>query len=284
MTLYDFRFIHDKYLPLDFNLDGIYADFQECPIARPEWNYSLYGPVIRDYFTLNYITRGHGTATINGIAHNIHAGQLYITFPGSTVTLYTERPDYWGYYVLYFKSSTMAKHLYAMNFSEITPVFPYENISEIIPYFTNLIEMYEEGNNNPFDKTINVCQIFSILAKYISSHDESSVFENSGNFIANALQFFEINYPHRISISDVANALGLDRSYFSRVFKKHMNISPQEYLIRLRMRRACDLLSDPDISISNVAYSVGYEPFTFSRTFKQVMGISPTDFRENQKK
>lgn len=283
ISLDDLQSSHQKYKPMEITLSGVFAGYQRCPIVLPTSPSHTWGPIIRDYYALNYITKGHGILTLNGIEHPMHAGQVYLTFPGTIVTLYTERPDPWEYYFLFFRSPSISKYLRALNFSEITPTFAFDNLGEeLIPCFDRLIELYESDQNNPFEQTMQVCKMFSTLAKYVSKNDDNTL-GSSDNFIEKALQYFDINYPNRISISDVASALGLDRSYFSRMFKQYMEISPQEYLIRLRMKKACEFLMEPNLSISSIAYSVGYEPFTFSRTFKQIIGVSPTEYRQKIK-
>lgn len=285
ISLDDLKSNYFKYNPMEFNISGVFAGYQRCPIVDPASPSHTWGPIIRDYFALDYITKGHGVLTLNGIDHPMHAGQVYLTFPGTMVTMYTERPEPWEYYYLFFRSPSISKYLRALNFSEITPVFAYDNLGdELIPCFKKLMELYESDCCNPFDQTLHVCKIFSTLAKYVSKYDANNVFGSTDNFIEKALQYFDINYPNKISISDVASALGLDRSYFSRMFKQYMETSPQEYLMRLRMKKACEFLIEPKLSISNIAYSVGYEPFTFSRTFKQIIGVSPSEYRENLKK
>ena len=57
-------------------------------------------------------------------------------------------------------------------------------------------------------------------------------------------------------------------------------IPPQEYLIFYRVKKAKQLLKDPDLPIQHIAYSVGYnDPFAFSKVFKKETGISPSQYR-----
>jgi transcriptional regulator GlxA family with amidase domain len=59
-------------------------------------------------------------------------------------------------------------------------------------------------------------------------------------------------------------------------------MSPQEYLMQVRMKHACDLLKETDLPIKMIASSVGYEnALTFSKIFKHKEGVSPLDYRKN---
>jgi YesN/AraC family two-component response regulator len=66
------------------------------------------------------------------------------------------------------------------------------------------------------------------------------------------------------------------------IFKEYLNISPKEYLIRLRIDVAKELLSNKALSIGDISRSVGYsDQFVFSKTFKKITGLSPEKFRQS---
>ena len=54
---------------------------------------------------------------------------------------------------------------------------------------------------------------------------------------------------------------------------------PQEYLTKLRMRKACELFSYPNATVSSVCNALNYEPSVFYRNFKRVVGKSPSEYR-----
>ncbi|WP_258535754.1 helix-turn-helix transcriptional regulator [Bacillus sp. 03113] len=62
-----------------------------------------------------------------------------------------------------------------------------------------------------------------------------------------------------------------------------MGYSPQEYLLRIRMKKACELLQVHDLSIRQVGISVGYkDQLLFSRMFKKIVGVSPIHYRKQK--
>ena len=70
--------------------------------------------------------------------------------------------------------------------------------------------------------------------------------------------------------------LSLDRKYFSKIFKKELQMSPNEYLINYRLSRACELMETTTLTIAEIAATVGYDnQFSFSRVFKKYKQISP---------
>lgn len=89
------------------------------------------------------------------------------------------------------------------------------------------------------------------------------------------------NYSHKITVNDISKYIGLNRSYFGSIFKKHTSMSPQEFLIKLRLEKAEELMENPKLNISDIARSVGYEDaMLFSKIFKKHYGASPTEYRK----
>lgn len=83
-----------------------------------------------------------------------------------------------------------------------------------------------------------------------------------------------------ISVEDMAANLNLNRTYFSKLFKKFTTKSPQDFLIQYRMNKACELLRTTQISVSDIAQLVGYHnPFHFTRAFKKIYELPPQEWR-----
>lgn len=78
-----------------------------------------------------------------------------------------------------------------------------------------------------------------------------------------------------------ANSMRLGRTTFFKKVKQVTGMSPHEYIRKVRMTKAAELLQDPTNSISEVSYKTGFEdPNYFSRTFKEYFGITATQFKK----
>ena len=96
-----------------------------------------------------------------------------------------------------------------------------------------------------------------------------------------AMRYLTSNYPRRIKISDLADYIGVDRSYLTKSFREQYHVSPQEYLISLRMDQAQFLLENTGKSVTDIAAEVGYpDSLAFSKSFKQRFGASPSEYRQ----
>ncbi len=82
-----------------------------------------------------------------------------------------------------------------------------------------------------------------------------------------------------LSVDDLADALGLNKSYLIRLFKQHIGQAPLQYFTELKMQVAARLLRDENMPVQDVAERVGYQAAAhFSRMFKQWSGLSPAHY------
>jgi len=84
-----------------------------------------------------------------------------------------------------------------------------------------------------------------------------------------------------IDLESTAREAGLSPFHFLRMFSKALGVTPHQYLVRSRLRRAARLLADDERSITDVAYDVGFSDLSnFVRTFRRAAGVSPRRFRQ----
>src|SRR5262245_45793906 len=83
-----------------------------------------------------------------------------------------------------------------------------------------------------------------------------------------------------INLDRAARIAGLSPFHFLRLFARVLGVTPHQYLLRARLRRAAKLLADDDRSITDVAFDVGFGDLSnFVRTFHRAAGVSPRRFR-----
>lgn len=94
-----------------------------------------------------------------------------------------------------------------------------------------------------------------------------------------ALEFMEENLGERFSLQALAEAAGVSRFHFARMFRIATGHSPMEYLMRQRIERSKAMLLSNAPSISNVAAVLGFcDQSHFSKTFRRIEGRSPSEF------
>ncbi|OXS54023.1 hypothetical protein B1A99_27705 [Cohnella sp. CIP 111063] len=96
--------------------------------------------------------------------------------------------------------------------------------------------------------------------------------------IDTVIAYMKRHLGEKMTRDQLAEMAGLTPEHFSRIFKKHTGQSPVDYLIRIRVERAEELLRSTPLAIKEVAKQVGIEdPYYFSRVFKRVTGAAPSD-------
>ncbi len=91
------------------------------------------------------------------------------------------------------------------------------------------------------------------------------------------------DYAENIKISDFAEKYFFSKEYISKVFKTRYGSGVYEYLLRVRMERAAQLLNDPDIRILDISSRIGYTDNNyFSKAFHNYYGLTPTEYRKKE--
>jgi two-component system, response regulator YesN len=88
------------------------------------------------------------------------------------------------------------------------------------------------------------------------------------------------SYADDISLQAFASAHNVSLAYFSRLFKEQVGVTFSDFLIRVRIEKAKELLAGQDLRISDIGMLVGYDdPKYFGQIFRKVAGESPLDYK-----
>lgn len=100
------------------------------------------------------------------------------------------------------------------------------------------------------------------------------------HLMEDAVKFLEDHYAERIRIVDIVRHIGYGRARLFELFKRHTGLSPNDYLLRFRIRKAQDLLVQTDLSVREIARRIGMPDSSyFSIMFKRQTGRSPSSYR-----
>ena len=100
--------------------------------------------------------------------------------------------------------------------------------------------------------------------------------------IARARQFILEHRGEELSLATVAKTANMSSYYFCKTFKKVTGLNFTDYLARVRIEKAKELLLNPNARVSEVVFEVGFQSIThFNRIFKRHVGKSPTEYRES---
>ena len=90
------------------------------------------------------------------------------------------------------------------------------------------------------------------------------------------------NVVNDLTLQEITLKLNLSDSYFIRLFKRKMKITPMKYFTKLKIEAAAYLLTDTNLQVHSIAEKLSfYSEFHFSRVFKQYTGFAPSIYRKN---
>lgn len=93
-------------------------------------------------------------------------------------------------------------------------------------------------------------------------------------------EYMKEHYSEKITLNSLAESVGFSKYYISRLFKQHMGVTIIDYLIKVRLDKAKELLRDGEYSIKQISFMVGYsDPNYFTWSFKKYLGMSPIKYR-----
>ena len=219
------------------------------------------GPDIRANYLIHYVVSGCGVFRTNGKEYTVNPGEIFIISPGKEVFYQADIKNPWTYIWIGFSSSEPL---------HLDDVIPCPGASEI---FNSILqcERFKNGRTAYLK-----ARLWDLLAVLIDGKSYAT------KYIDEALKIIHSNYMSELTVTEIANELNLNRTYFSVLFKEKVGMTPKEYLTNYRMDTAASLLNMRHKSISTIARSVGYHDlFTFSRMFKKRFGVSPSKYLQS---
>lgn len=165
--------------------------------------------------------------------------------------------------------------------------------------FQNVVKLLNQHNYSIDLEELRKCYLSTpviSIAKYQSILTMLKIFGKQLTFVSNqivimqentepgiikrAKEFITQHQSEDLTLTKVAKAVNISEFYFCKMFKKFTGLNFTEYLCRIRIERARQLLLNPNIRISEIAFEVGFQSLThFNRVFKRIAGLSPSEYR-----
>lgn len=241
-----------------------------------------YGPASRSDYHLHVVLAGEGTIEVNGRRAMLHSGQIFLEKPGEITYYYAHAENPWTYCWVTFAGEKAGYYMKQAGFSEgINSLNSYVDTNEFYNLTNQLLNKPELNLANDLRRHGLLCQFIALA---MESHNRSStghrnVEYSPESYVDHALDFIWNNYAN-IKVADISNYIGINRSYFTNIFKQRVGISPGKYLNCIKIRESAQLLASSNLPIQEIARRIGYDnPLTFSKMFKRAYGVSPKHYR-----
>jgi AraC family transcriptional regulator of arabinose operon len=232
---------------------------------------------------LHLILRGKGTLFIGGKEYVLSAGEIFCIPPDTRYRYAADSKKPWTYAYLCFQGSNAEYYYAAMGFSVQTPVHTVKNPQTLVGYFNEIAGRTDEFDFDDMRILGTALLIFSEIT-YERSNPETHSITKKHKYVNEAVKYMLYNHNYRFKIRDVADSLGITVDYLTEIFFETTGVTPRQYLIDFRIRKAAALLESEehkDFLVRDIALICGYyDQLYFCREFKRHKGLSPSAYRQ----
>ncbi|HCM27528.1 MAG: hypothetical protein A2Z99_13910 [Treponema sp. GWB1_62_6] len=219
------------------------------------------------FHNLSWLLAGSATFWCDGVPYHAHAGDLVYLPRGSTRRAVSDPEDLMHCYACDFQCQSIG--------GTATARLPLPVLSRIgIP--DGLLELYRRLNRVWLEKSpgygLETRGLFSMIIHRLVYAEEPS------RRLSVVQDFIIQHYAEPISLTRLAVLVRLNPRYFGNWFSDRMGMTVKEYINRIRIRKATDLLATGGFNVAEAAYDSGFEDvFYFSKVFKKIAGFPPSD-------
>lgn len=264
------------------SMEILFCGHQQC---RPK---HTYGPFVRTYYLLVYVHSGKGTFKTQNTVYHLKTGCTFFVFPGEVTYYQADQRDPWEYSWIAFDGGQggyddMSQFLLKASISAQRPV---HMASDPAPFDRLFAELLELCRSKEHFIDVKVMSLFlDLIYQYIitdnSMDSQRKISAPLSNHLDLAIEYIKFYYHKNISVSEIAQYLGISREYFCNLFKKQFGISPVKFISSYRLKSAATLLVTSNQSVAEVAYGVGFNDYNyFSTQFHRLYGVSPSEYRK----
>ncbi|WP_162463041.1 AraC family transcriptional regulator [Paenibacillus psychroresistens] len=237
-----------------------------------------------NHITLNnclyYFVEGEGSIQIRDQIFSPLPGQLFLLPAGAMISFSTAANNPFRQYYCHFNAFVGSMPLFQLIDS---PLFlQIQDKAKLERLFKKLHRTFKSGD---LLAILSVKAIMYELLGFIWMEEKEALKLTTTSFGQrwnDILQYIEEHLMEPISIEHVARHFNYSPKYFFRYFKMTFGVTPHQYIIKLKMERAKQLLLTTDWQVSYIANRVGMERTSFSRFFQKYTNMSPRQFQSSK--
>lgn len=239
-----------------------------------------FGPAVRPHYLIHVVLSGQGIYRQKNCTYHLKAGDAFLITPMESTYYQADKNDPWEYAWIGFDGQNMNAFLEHTCFQN-SCIYSCPRTGDTQYHIKRLMFFILDTFFSPSRSNLTLSGFFFQLLGIMNGSDISRKQSLSRQYADRALEYMNNNYSYNIRIQDIADAIGIDRTYLYRIFMEQEHLSPKQYLIQLRIRTAADMLSNPRYTITEIGYSCGFkDTAAFSSQFRKSTGFSPKKYRE----
>ncbi|KKI91106.1 hypothetical protein WQ54_16720 [Bacillus sp. SA1-12] len=234
-----------------------------------------YGPRIQNDLQLVLLHTGSMMIYVDGVAHQIPIGNVVFLKPGHKETfIFAKEEETWHRWITVTPESLSEKIV-----KEFESLPLYIPISDKMNQLTSLMLAIHRDHSEDNHDVINSLGQSSILLYMTECRKQYISKVHPAVLMAKEIIYEKFN--EELSLKDIANESGVCSEHLIRLFQKHENKTPVQYLWHYRIERGMELLRNSGLSIGEIVYRIGFKTtYHFARLVKKHTGFTPTEVRK----
>jgi AraC-like DNA-binding protein len=245
--------------------------FHKC---SPEWQIR---PRAVDNFDMTYITKGSARYVVNGVAHDLESGDLLCLSEGDLREAATSPQNLMQCYAIQFKTDYQkSKNNGGGGEGIIFPMVSRIGLrQDIIRMFRELTICWVEQQPGDLMKSRALLMLIVNRLLEIVVYNAEPVY---GDFRINkVIRYISQHYREKLSVKDLAGHVNINPDYLGTLFKRETGIHVNDYIKKIRIDHAEDMLRSGKYKVSQVSDYCGFcDIVHFFRSFKSLRGFAPS--------
>ncbi len=234
-----------------------------------------FGPSVKEHYLIHYVHSGKGRLVVGKEEYQLKKSDAFFIAPNIICLYEADEKEPWNYSWVGFKGAAAGEYLEKAGFLAQEPVLSGGRSGMLLDFLNQLRQI------NPMTDYAEP-RLTGLLYVFLSHLMElkQGALRSAQRYIPSVVAYIRSNYERKITVRELADFAGLNRSYLYSLFKKQMGVSPQEYLQIFRIEKAAALMKDSRLLLGDIARSVGFEDaLHFSKIFKKIKGLCPRQYR-----
>ena len=258
---------------------------QYPPLRHPESYFfnPQNGRILKEY-QLVYISRGSGYFESASVKRQkIEPGTMILLFPDEWHSYEPDKKNGWFEYWVGFRGMHIDRYVEKGFFTKKSPIYYLGFDSTAVSLYESILE-YALKEEAAYQQIISSIVIHLLGVVYYKNKNATFTDSFVVNKINEARAIMKQEINHNISPEAIAATLNVSYSWFRKMFKKYVDVSPAQYQAYLKYMRSKELLDTTELNITEIAYKLGFENTgQFSTFFRKKEGIPPLQYRKLQR-
>ncbi len=252
--------------------------FYFCGWQKCEPGHS-FGPAVRPHYLFHLVLSGRGIYERGGCRYEVRAGQGFLILPGESTCYSADRTEPWEYCWICFGGSEAAGILRECGLGEDNLIYADKSGGLLRRELMQLVYSFEHAGVNNY---MLLGRLYLSLSHMVQKQPSGESIAQE--YVNRATDFIHNNFGYEIGVAEIARAVGIDRTYLYRIFRRLAGQSPKEYLTGFRLRMAAGMLKETGLPVTEIALSCGFrEVSLFDRQFRAAYGCTPRHYRKSGK-